>query len=136
MFLCATNALYGPMAEALLVRIDCEHFEPASAGISPEQLHPRTAEVMAEIGIDLSQRNSKRVQELANQSFDFVITLDDATARLTRNFPDAETIHWKFDDLAAVDHEKQLRVFRMVRDQIAQRLHLFVLVQARSQRAA
>lgn len=50
-------------------------------------------------------------------------------------FQGAETIHWRVDDLvhSSNDPEKQLRAFRTVRDQIAQRLRLFVIVHVRSQ---
>jgi protein-tyrosine-phosphatase len=121
------------MAEALLDRIDAEHFEASSAGRSHGRPHPLTLEVMSELGVELSQAPHRTVPELADERFDFVITLDEGTASLSRNFRDAEIIHWKFDDpLALVDAQKQLRAFRMVRDQIAQRLRLFVIVEVRS----
>src|SRR5262245_12363006 len=107
------------MAEALLNRIDSEHFEAVSAGTSRRELHHCTVEVMKEVGIDLSQKALKRVEDLAEDKFDYVITLDDSAARAYRNFRRAATIHWKFDDPTSfADPAKQLRVFRMVRDQI------------------
>jgi arsenate reductase (thioredoxin) len=130
LFLCETNGLHSPIAEALLNRIDSEHFEPASAGTSCGLMHPLAVEVMNEISIDLSSKTPRRVQELPDVRFDYVIALDERTARLYRNYRGVETIHWKFDDPAAMSTEtdKQLRAFRMVRDQIAQRLRLFVIV--------
>jgi len=89
---------------------------------------------MNEVGIDLSAKTPRRVQELADERFDYVITLDDSTACTYRNSHHAETIHWKVDDPAAISNEpeKQLRAFRVVRDQIAQRLRLFVIVHVRT----
>jgi arsenate reductase len=138
LFLCETNGLHSPMAEALLSRIDSEHFEPASAGTSCGRLHPLTVEVMNEISIDLSTKTPKRVQELPDAGFDYVITLDESSARLYGNYLGVETIHWKFDDPAALSSEtdKQLRAFRMVRDQITQRLRLFVIVHVRPELGA
>lgn len=136
LFLCATNGLHSAMAEALLNRIDSEHFEALSAGASRGRLHPLTVEVMKEVGIDLSQRAPQNVQDLRDDKFDVAITLDEISMRVFPNFHRAETLHWKFDDPVAAsnDPERQLRAFRMVRDQISQRLRLFVTVHSRPQR--
>jgi len=131
---CETNGLHGPIAEALLRRIDSEHFEAVSAGLSRGRLHPFTAEVMNEMGIDLSHRVPRRVEELTDDKFDYVITLGESASRKHLNFQGAEVIYWRFDNPATEsnDPEKQLRAFRTVRDQIAQRLRLFVIVHVRS----
>jgi protein-tyrosine-phosphatase len=133
LFVCPTNGLHSPMAEVLLRRIDGEHFEAMSAGASCERLHPLAVEVMKEIGIDLGLPVPRTVQELENDDFDYVITLGERATEHCRNFTRAEMIHWKLNDLVAMpnDPEKQLRAFRLVRDQIAQRLNLFVLVLTR-----
>src|SRR5262245_15453344 len=123
------------MAEALLRRIDSEHFQAVSAGKSRGQLHPLTVEVMKEIGIDLNHKIAKPLEDIRDDEFDYVITLDETNGRLCRNFRRAETMHWKLDDpvAASKDPERQLRAFRMVRDQISQRLRLFVIVHVRPQ---
>ena len=124
------------MAEALLNRIDAKNFEAVSAGTSRGRLHPLTVEVMKEIGSDLSQKTTKHVEDFRKHNFDYVITLDENSARAYQNSEHTETIHWRVDDPASIDvyePEKQLRVFRMVRDQIAQRLRLFVIVHLRPQ---
>src|SRR5262249_13110342 len=90
---------------------------------------------MNEIGIDLSQKISRRAEELTNDEFDYVITLGNCSSPQQLKLRGTETIHWRFDDpvLGSNDPEKQLRAFRTVRDQIAQRLRLFVIVHVRSQ---
>src|SRR5262249_2101446 len=131
--LLCTTGLLSSMAEGLLRRIDSEHFEATSAGISSGLLHPFSVDVMDEMGVDLSRKPPQRAQELTDEGFDYVITLDEPPARAYGNCQRAETIHWKFDDpIASSDPEQQLRAFRMVRDQIAQRLRLFVIVNLRS----
>src|SRR5437868_7036318 len=52
LFLCATNGVQSPMAEALLNRLGSEHFEVTSAGMDCGEMHPLTVEVMRGIGID------------------------------------------------------------------------------------
>jgi protein-tyrosine-phosphatase len=90
---------------------------------------------MNEIGVDLSRQVSRRAEELTNDEFDYVISLGDSPSCHHLMFQGAETIHWRVDDLVhrSNDPEKQLRAFRTVRDQIAQRLRLFVIVHVRSQ---
>src|SRR5262245_33876382 len=123
------------MAEALLNSFDCEHFSALSAGTSRGRMHPITVEVMKEIGIDLSRKTPKQIKDLKDDKFDYVITLDDSSMRAYPNFRHAETIHWKLDDLVAVstDPERQLWAFRMARNQITQRLRLFIIVHVRPQ---
>ena len=125
------------MAEAMLKWLDSEHFEAESAGAICGQLDPLTLEVLKEIGIDLGRKTPKSVQQLPDGEFDYVITLGQRVPSCDRNFPRAEIVHWKFDDAGAADDpEKQLRQFRGVRDQILQRLRLFVLVHVRPQNSS
>jgi len=134
LFVCADNGLHSPMAEAMLNWLDSEHFEATSAGTIYGELHPLTVEVMKEIGIDLGQKTPKSVNQLLNEEFDYVITLGRGALSCERKFPRAEVVHWKFDDPRGPDDpESQLREFRTIRDQILQRLRLFVLVHFRSQ---
>jgi arsenate reductase len=121
------------MAEGLLNRFDSEHFEAVSAGIERGGTHPLTLKAMGEIGIDLERRIPKAIDDVSGFHFDFVITLCDRARTHCPRFPDAEIVHWRFDDpLAASDHSKQARMFQSLRDQLAQRIYLFALVQARS----
>src|SRR5688572_18061338 len=77
LFLCATNGLHSPMAEALLTRIDSQNFEAISAGTTCGQIHPLTLQVMNEIGIDLARKQTRSIEELKDADFDYVITLGD-----------------------------------------------------------
>jgi arsenate reductase len=122
------------MAEELLKRIDSQNFEAQSAGASCEGLHPCAVEVMKEIGIDLGKKTPRLLQAIPEAQFDYIITLDDTTGRRFQNFQHAETIHWKIDDplVRSKDAAEQLRRFRAVRDQLAQRLRLFVIVNVRA----
>lgn len=133
LFLCATNSVQSPMAEALLNRLDSAHFDVLSAGIDPGAIHSLTVEVMKEIGIDLRQAATRTLEDVAHLDFDFVITLCDRAKAKCPPFPGAQLVNWRFDDpLAASDDVKQKRLFRSLRDQIAQRVRLFTLVQVRS----
>ena len=121
------------MAEALLKGLDHEHFDVTSAGIEPAEMHPFTVEVMKEVGVDLGRKVAKATREVLSLPFDYVITLCDRAKSECPRFSTAELVHWHFDKpFLARDPEKQKRLFRSLRDQIAQRVRLFALVQARS----
>jgi arsenate reductase len=133
LFLCSDNGVHSPMAEEMLNRFDSEHFEAMSAGIECGETHPLTVMAMSEIGIDLEGRTPRGIDALSGLHFDFVITLSDRARANCPAFPDAEVVHWRFDDpLATLDHTNQERMFQSLRDQLAQRIHLFALVQVRS----
>jgi protein-tyrosine-phosphatase len=121
------------MAEALLRLIDSRNFDAFSAGITRQDVHPLSREVMKEIGIDLDHKVTRIVDDLRGETFDFIITLDEAAACHKGSPAAGEIVHWKFDNLVALpsDREAQRRVFRSVRDQIAQRLRLFAIVNVR-----
>jgi len=84
-------------------------------------------EAMKELGIDISTQTSKDVSVYAGEQFDYVITVCDRARQQCPIFPGAEPIHWGFDDPADAPVQRQLATFRRVRDEIRQRLNLFLL---------
>ena len=127
LFLCTGNSARSQMAEALLRYRAGEKFDVFSAGTHPKGLHPRSVEVMNELGIDIANHSSKDVAGFANERFDYVITVCDRAKQQCPVFPGAEPIHWGFDDPADAAPNRQLAEFRRIRDEIGQRLDLFLL---------
>ena len=127
LFLCTGNSARSQMAEGLLRHGAGGKFEVFSAGTQPKGLHPRSVEVMQEIGIDISQHSSKDVATYANEKFDYVITVCDRARQQCPIFPGVEPIHWGLDDPAEAPPEKQLEMFRRVRDEIRRRINLFLV---------
>lgn len=115
------------MAEGLLRHMAGDEYEVASAGTAPKSVHPRTIEVMREVDVDVSGHTSKDLQQFLGRKYDYVITVCDRARQHCPVFPGAEPIHWGFDDPVDAPAERQLEAFRRVRDEIAQRLRLFVL---------
>jgi len=119
------------MAEGLVRRLYGNSIDVSSAGVEKHGLDSRAVKVMAEIGIDISSQKSKRIDELPNLEFDYVITLCDNAKESCPLFPgDAKMIHVGFPDpveLARdeVDEEKKLAYYRRVRDEIAAFLENF-----------
>jgi arsenate reductase len=117
------------MAEGLLHDLAGDRFDVASAGVAPTQVRPEAIAAMREIGIDISQHHSKSVDDFTTQQFDYVITVCDNANEQCPIFPgNTKRLHWSFEDPAAAegDDESRLGVFRRVRDEIHQRLRLFV----------
>ena len=127
LFLCTDNSARSQMAEGLLRHLGRERFEAFSAGTHPKGLHPRSIEAMEELGIDISHQTSKDVSIYINEQFDYVITVCDRAKQQCPVFPGAEPIHWGFDDPAEAPSNRQMETFRRVRDEIQQRLRLFLL---------
>ncbi len=132
LFLCTGNSARSQMAEGLLRQLAGDRFEAFSAGTHPSVVNPLAIKAMDEIDIDISNHRSKSVDEFIDEEFDFVITVCDNANEHCPIFPgDAKRIHWSFTDPAAAegDEESRLGVFRRVRNEIQQRLRLFLATQ-------
>ncbi|MFA4901920.1 MAG: arsenate reductase ArsC [Desulfobaccales bacterium] len=125
LFLCTENACRSQMAEGLVNHDLAGRVQAWSAGVQPGRVNPRAIQVMAELGIDISQHRSKSVAELAGEQFDLVITLCDQAQQQCPIFPgDTEIMHVGFPDPAeATGTEAEIMVvFRQVRDALRGRL--------------
>ena len=129
LFLCTENSCRSQMAEGLVNHDLTGQVQAFSAGVRPTRVNPLAIQVMAELGIDLSQHRSKSLDDLAGEHFDLVITVCDQAAEQCPIFPgDTEVMHMGFPDPAkATGTEAEiLTVFRWVRDGLRERLgHLF-----------
>jgi arsenate reductase (thioredoxin) len=127
LFLCTGNSARSQMAEGLLRYIAGDQFEVFSAGTRPVGLNPNAVTAMSEIGINIAGSRSKSIDEFAGQQFEYVFTVCDSARESCPIFPGGgKRLHQSFEDPAAAPADRQLAVFREVRDQIAERLHRFV----------
>jgi len=108
------------MAEAFLNAFCGDKYVAKSAGIAPTQINPYVAEVMAEIGIDLSTHRSKSILEFQGKTFDYVVTVCDAAREACPFFPGEKEIHKSFPDPSTFKgtQEEIMRKVRVVRDEI------------------
>lgn len=133
LILCTGNSARSQMAEGLLRAMASDTFEVFSAGTEPKgKILDEVQEVMREIGIDISNQWSKSVTEyLGKAVFAHVITVcadaEDNCPAVFLNMGTHE--HWPFDDPAKADEEHRLETTRRVRDEIKQRLHLWLTEQ-------
>jgi arsenate reductase (thioredoxin) len=124
LFVCIHNSARSQMAEAFLNRLCPADFVATSAGLEPGKLNPLAVKVMAEIGIDISQKKTQSVTEAikTGKKFTYVITVcDEASAEQCPVVPgDGIRQHWGFNDPSVVkgtDEEKLVKV-RAIRDEI------------------
>ncbi len=125
LFLCTENACRSQMAEGLVNHDLAGKAKAFSAGVRPSRVNPRAIQVMAELGIDISPQRSKSVAELADKTFDLVITLCDQAQQQCPIFPgETEVLHVGFPDPARAtgSEEEIMTVFRQVRDEMRQQL--------------
>jgi arsenate reductase len=138
LFLCTGNSARSQMAEALLRSFGGSDFEAFSAGLDPRELHPLAIEAMREIDLDISHQRSKHLNEFLHTNFDYVITVCDRARDNCPTFPgDTVRIHWGFDDPAAAGTLLECRrVFHRVRNEISERIRVWITVQRKLLREA
>jgi arsenate reductase (thioredoxin) len=121
LFVCIHNSARSQMAEAFLNKYGKGQFEAESAGIEPGKMNPNVVKVMQEVGIDLSNKETKGVFDLLKQgkSYNAVITVcDAASAERCPVFPGkGKRLAWSFEDPSAfkgtegevLEHTRQVR---------------------------
>ncbi len=125
LFLCTGNACRSQMAEGWLRHLADARFSSLSAGTQPAGLNARAVTVMAALGIDISDHQSKGVESFLSDPPDLVITVCDHAAESCPTFPRAMHLqHWRCNDPAGAvgGEEEVLAQFRSVRDAIGRRI--------------
>ncbi len=124
LFLCTGNSCRSQMAQGWARHLKGDIIEAYSAGTRPQGLNPLAVKVMAESGVDISGHKSKNVSGLADNGFDYVVTVCGHANETCPVFPGkAKVFHRSFDDppkLAknAKTRQEALKHYRRVRDQI------------------
>jgi arsenate reductase (thioredoxin) len=124
LFVCVHNGGRSQMAEAFANRYGASRVHAESAGLEPGELNPLVVQAMQEIGIDISQNQTKSVVEKfrAGEHYHYVIAVcSPEAAEKCPIFPGvSKRLHWPFDDPARVTgtEEEKLNQVRRIRDQI------------------
>ncbi|MCL4477541.1 MAG: arsenate reductase ArsC [Deltaproteobacteria bacterium] len=129
MFMCTGNSCRSQMAEGFARALGKGLIEPSSAGVMPSEVHPKTVQVMKEIGIDISNQRSKGIDESLLNTMDIVITLcSSAEAMCPMTPPRIRRIHWSIDDpkSATGTEEEVLNAFRRAREEIKKKIEILI----------
>ena len=129
LILCTGNSCRSQMAEAFLQASDTS-MHVYSAGTKPaKDVHPIAVEVMKEVGLDISNRNPKSVDEFIRLSFDYLITVCDNAKETCPVFLGnvRHRLHIGFDDPAEAKGtgDEIIKEFRRVRDEISSKFLQF-----------
>lgn len=133
-FVCTHNSARSQMAEGMLRAWGGERFEAFSAGTEATRVRPEAIEVMREIGIDLGGHTSKTIEPFLGEEFHWLITVCDQAREACPTIPGVrQQAHWSIDDPSAVegDESARLAAFRMARDHLRDRIHMFLLAAGR-----
>ena len=127
LIICTGNSCRSQMAEGLVNHFLRHKWRAFSAGIKPSKVNPRAVQVMAELGIDISQNRSKSVDEfLRREDIDLVFTVcDSAKESCPIFFNPVKQVHISFEDPAPYTEEADeiaLPKFREIRDKIREEL--------------
>ena len=89
LFLCTENAARSQIAEALLRDMSKGTMEVVSAGSRPAaEVHPRARDAIRQmLGHDMSDLHPKPLERFSGQTFDYVITVCDASSERCPVFP-------------------------------------------------
>jgi len=132
LFVCIHNSARSQMAEAFLNHYDGECLVAESAGLKKGKLNPYVVKVMQEVGIDISQNETKEVFDFFRQGklFQAVVTVcDAASAESCPVFPGmVKRLGWSFTDPSTFTgtEEEILEQTRKVRDEIKKALLAFI----------
>lgn len=126
LILCTGNSCRSQMAEGFINHLLGTRWQAHSAGTDPAgTVHPLAVEAMDEIGIDISENESKHADAYRHLHFDAVITVcDDAAEKCPLWLGAGKVTHVGFPDPARASgsKEEKMRVFRQVRDGMREKL--------------
>lgn len=129
LFACSLNVIRSPIAAGILEHLAGNRLRISSAGVRAGPPDKFAAEVMQEIGIDITKHKPRAIADLEDASFDLIISLSPEAhhqaLELTRTMA-VDVEYWPTFDATAsadpADHEKTLEAYRLVRDQIFRRI--------------
>jgi len=129
LFCCTYNAIRSAMAEGIMKRLYGTRLYVDSVGVRKGEQDPFVAEVMDEIGIDMSKHRPKTFDDLEDGCFDLVISLSPEAQHkavdLTRTSA-CDVEYWPTFDpsIAEGSRDNRLDAYRTVRDDLMQRLRV------------
>lgn len=119
MFVCTHNSRRSQMAEGFAHTFGENKVAVTSSGLAPSEVDPITVEVMAEIGIDITNQTSKPLSDFNAEDYNAVISLCGCGVNLPEEWVLRDVFEdWQLDDPAG----QSIETFRRVRDEIKERV--------------
>lgn len=110
LFVCTHNSARSQMAEGLLRHLSQGPLDVLSAGSYPTTVHPEAIQTMTDFGIDISHHQTRSLNDIASESFDYVITVCDKAREVCPTFPGSGTpVHCGFPDPVVIQDDTERR---------------------------
>ena len=128
LFACNMNSIRSPMAEGILKFLHGGSIYVDSVGVRTTEINGFCVTVMDEIGIDMSQHNSKSFDDLEDSYFDLVVPMSPGAQHKAVEMSRAmacEVEYWNTFDPSIIeseDRDTMLEAYRTVRDQLMERI--------------
>jgi arsenate reductase (thioredoxin) len=117
LFVCLHNAGRSQMSEALFTRVAQGQHEARSAGTTPgENVHPEVVEVMAELDLDISSKQPRKLTRADAEWADVVVTM--GCGDKCPHVPGKRYVEWDLPDPKG----QSVAAVRRVRDEIEDRV--------------
>jgi arsenate reductase (thioredoxin) len=129
LFFSTSDSTRSQMAEGFLRKFAGEELAVVSTAVQSSDSDPLAADVMKEIGVDISGQQSRGVKESLKEHFSYVITVSDNSRERSPVWPFTRNLfHWNIADPERVDgsSEQKREAFRRVRDEISWRVREFL----------
>ena len=126
LFLCTGNSCRSQIAEGFGKKYLLEH-NISSAGTEAHGLNPNTIKTMNEIGVDISNQTSNKINQEDLNNYDLIITLcGDAKDKCPALKKSIKHIHWDLSDPANItgSDNEILKGYAKIRDQILVKIKL------------
>ncbi|MGD1808635.1 arsenate reductase, glutathione/glutaredoxin type [Dapis sp. BLCC M126] len=125
MFVCHKNSARSQMAEGFAHSLDPDgKFTFISAGLEKSSVHPLTIQVMSEVGIDICQQTSKRIDNFNSQDFDVVASMCGCGNMLPVEWLMVEEFQeWQIPD----PEGNSVEIFRQAREQVKQQVEYLLI---------
>lgn len=121
-FLCFHNRCRSQMAEAFAKYYAGEHVIAESAGLEASEIHPLTIEAMKEIGIDISQYVSKKLNMKSFMEANAIVKLCEQVAEKCPIVPfPIMNVEWNIRDPLSIEGSG-LEDVRKARDEIREKV--------------
>lgn len=119
MFVCKKNSRRSQMAEGFARTLGQGKIAVISSGLEASFVDPKAVEIMSEIGIDISNHESKPLSDFNPEDYDAVISLCGCGVNLPPEWVTREVFEdWQLDDPEGEDME----TFRRIREEIKERV--------------
>lgn len=131
LFACSLNAVRSPMAEGILRYLVGSRLNVRSAGVRAGDVDHYAADVLAEIGIDISKHRPAELSSIEDEPIDLIISLSPEAhhkaLEMTRTAP-IDVEYWPTLDATALpddaNDEQIMESYRKVRDQLFRRIKM------------